>query len=299
MSREAIEAVQDHSTVSDPVGLTVFIAIARFVGPAGEPGWASYRTLADVAHCDKDTVARWVGVLEELGELSVRKEGAGRGTRMYYTINLPFDKPKHGGAGAGDNRKRLSLSGGDNNAGTLVAELSQQIAELSQQIAVLSQQIELLSPSPSQNVPTREGQKPETGKPEKPGEETPARANDQGDLLLGVPAPATAGERALLDHPATLLWVKTTGRWPGYAVLPGIVERLGEEPDKAALERAWQSWLLSHYNPDNALGVLDWYREMRADPDWEPGRRFKQPIRAPAPNGRPAGEIAVDENGFF
>src|SRR5690554_4741639 len=99
MSREAIEAVQDHSTIKDPTGAMVFLAIARFVGPNGEPGWAGYRTLAEVARCDKDTVARWVSILEESGELSTRKEGKGRGTKIYYTINLPFDQPKHGAAG--------------------------------------------------------------------------------------------------------------------------------------------------------------------------------------------------------
>ena len=169
MSREAMEAVQDHSAISDPTGLAVFLAIARFVGPDGSPGWASYRTLADVAHCDKDTVSRWVGLIEETGEMSIRKEGRGRGTRMYYTINLPFNDPKHGGAGSGDNNQRMSQSGGDNNMGTIIETLSQKVELLSQQIELLSQQLELLSPLLSQNVPTREGQKPETiEKPKKP-----------------------------------------------------------------------------------------------------------------------------------
>lgn len=173
MSREAMEAVQDHSTISDPTGIAVFVAIARFVGPDGQPGWASYRTLAEVAHCDKDTVGRWVGILEETGELSVRKEGRGRGTRMYYTINLPFDEPKHGGAGRGDNQAKMSPPERDDNSGDNVAVLSQQIELLSQQIELLSQRLESLSPTMSQNVPTRKGQKPETSeKPKKPKRET-------------------------------------------------------------------------------------------------------------------------------
>jgi hypothetical protein len=120
-------------------------------------------------------------------------------------------------------------------------------------------------------------------------------------LEMNAPAPATAGEQALLAHPATLLWVATTERWPGYGALPGIVERLGEAPDAEALRRAWQLWLLSHYRPDNALGVLDWYREICADPAWEPGQRFRQPSRASpaAANGHQVEEIQTDELGRF
>ena len=158
MSREAMEAVQDHSQIKDHLGRSVFIAIARFVPPDGSEGYASVRTIADVAGCDKDTVSRWVQALEEAGELKTRKTGQGRGQRVYYTILLPFDKPKHGAIIYGDNNQNNVPTGsgdGDNNQinvptkmGTIIKELMAQNEKLMAQNAkLLSLLPELLSPS--------------------------------------------------------------------------------------------------------------------------------------------------------
>lgn len=146
MSREAMEAVQDHSSIKDYTGFSVLLAIARFIPADGSEGWASYRTLADVAKCDKDTVGSWVGNLEEAGEIVTRKVGKGRGTKIYYKLLLPFDQPSHQGI-IGDNRQN-NVPINQTGDGTLLEKELRDIKNL------LSQQTELLSQLLSQNVPT-------------------------------------------------------------------------------------------------------------------------------------------------
>lgn len=252
-----MEAVQDHSKVTDPTGLTILLAIARFTGPNGEPAWPSVRTIADVAHCNKDTVTRWVHALEEMGELTTRKEGAGRGTRMYYTINLPLDAPKHGGAGRGDNTRTMSPSGGDNNHGDNTRTMSPDLERLSLQIERLSLQLDLLSPSTPGNVPTWQGQKPETIETEeKPNGKPEDRARD------------------LENHPAVSTYVEITETWPGKDKLPFLVQALGEDIDRPALEKAWMFWVASDHKLLNTVGVVEWYQKIRQNPEWTPGMRF-------------------------
>ena len=72
MSREAFEAVQDHSK-ADHYGRNVLYAIARFTPATGGEVWVTLRTLADLSGCDKDTVSSRVVWLEDNGELRTRK----------------------------------------------------------------------------------------------------------------------------------------------------------------------------------------------------------------------------------
>jgi len=148
MSREAYEAVQDFSNCGDSIGINVLMAIARFVqlGPDGwQEGWVSLREMARLARCDKDTAAAKVHHLETIGEIKTRKEGAGRGTKVWFTLLLPLPER--------DNNQTLSQPEGDNNEGDNNQTLSQQVKLLSQQIETLSQQVKLLSQLLSQNVP--------------------------------------------------------------------------------------------------------------------------------------------------
>jgi len=146
MSREAMEAVQDHSQVDDFIGHRVLMAIARFIPADGSEGWAPYRTLAEIAKCDKDTVGSWVSNLEAAGEISTRKVGQGRGTKIYYKLHLPFDQPSHQGV-IGDNTHN-NVPANQTSDGTLLEKELRDIKKL------LSQQTELLSRLLSQNVPT-------------------------------------------------------------------------------------------------------------------------------------------------
>ena len=200
-----MEAVQDHTTITDPMGRNVLTAVARFIPANGSEGWASYRTIAEVAGCDKDTAARWIGIIEDkYREIETRKEGSGRGTKIYYRLLLPLDSPKHG-AVIGDNNGRIvptmtgTISNGDN-----IALLSQQVSLLSQQIELLSQRLELLSPLLSQNVPTMTGT--ETIETEEETIETKEKREEE-------PPTPTSGKKSkrgaakaqlIFDIPATL-----------------------------------------------------------------------------------------------
>lgn len=231
-----MEAVQDHSIVTDATGRNILVAIARFVPATGGEGWASYRTIADVASCDKDTVARWVEILEGAGELSTRKTGAGRGTKIYYTINLPFDQPKHG-AVVGDNAGKMSRVDGDNDNGDNNLLLSQHVELLSQQIKVLSQQVELLSQRMSQNVPITVGT--ETIKP------LETKETEEETTSAVKPPPAET------DH------VKLMRLYQ---------EVLGYKIPNGAKEAAAAKRILRQFSPEDATGC---YRYMKSDTFWQ------------------------------
>lgn len=237
MSREAMEAVQDHTTIDDATGRNIFVAIARFIPADGGEGWASYRTIADVAGCDKDTVGRWVELIESAGELSTRKTGKGRGTKIYYSITLPFDQPKHG-AVVGDNSKITSRTDGDNNNGDNKDELSQQVQLLSQQIELLSQQVQLLSQRMSQNVPTMTGT--ETNKPLETKEETIETKED-----TATPSPE--------EKPHTKL-------------MRLYQDALGYKIPNGGKEAAAAKRILKQFKPEDAVGC---YQYMKTDYFWQ------------------------------
>lgn len=94
MSWQAVEAVRDHSKVSDPSGRLILMVIASYTRPDGTMNGLkkppAVETLADGAGCHKNTVLNWIPKLEETGELSVERIGKGRGSKNYYTINLPI-----------------------------------------------------------------------------------------------------------------------------------------------------------------------------------------------------------------
>ena len=153
-----MEAVQDHSTIDDYIGGRVLMAIARFIPADGSEGWVSYRVLADIAKCDKDTVGTWVANIEKMGEISTRKVGKGRGTKIYYTLNLPFDKPKHKGDDRDNTKNNVPTH--QTSDGTIEKELLEKL------LSQLSQNNELLSQLLSQNVPTHQtSDGTETNKP--------------------------------------------------------------------------------------------------------------------------------------
>ena len=152
-----MEAVQDHSAITDPFGIGIFVTIARFVAADTQTGWASDRTVAELARCDKDSVAAWRQRLLDAGEIETWTTGGGRGTRRYYKILLPFNEPKFPPS-VRDNSELLSPSEGDNNQGDIYQILAELRAEMSQMRELLSRQIELLSRIIVGNVPPRTGQ---------------------------------------------------------------------------------------------------------------------------------------------
>lgn len=109
-----------------------------------------------------------------------------------------------------------------------------------------------------------------------PTEERERRAPPPGPPVHpNAPPPETAEERALVSHRAIWVWLEAGFSWPGYDLLPVIIQRLGEEPDVDALRQARQKWRLAGYRKDNHGGILDWYDQLRADPSWEP---YRQPV---------------------
>lgn len=157
MSREAMEAVQDHSSINDPMGRHIFVTIGRFVAADTKQGWCSDRTIAELASVDKDTVGAWRGRLEEAGEIETWVTGSGRGAKRYYKFLLPFTEPKHDSI-VRDNNEIMSQPERDNNNGTITEILSRMEKLMSRMEEVLSRQEELMSRINVPNVPPRTGQ---------------------------------------------------------------------------------------------------------------------------------------------
>lgn len=118
MSREAFESVQDYSK-ADHYGRNVMYAIARFVPPTGGEVQVTARRLAELSGCDEDTVRNRVAWLVSNDELTVRKEGAGRGTRIFYTLKLPMRCPRYD---SGDQREVVTC-GAESKIDRLVAKM--------------------------------------------------------------------------------------------------------------------------------------------------------------------------------
>lgn len=77
-------------------------------------------------------------------------------------------------------------------------------------------------------------------------------------------------------HPAIQAMYKVTTYWPGEIAHPIIIEKLGDTPDIKALERAYQLWMSSGYNPKNFDGIGEWYKELARDISWTPQARFQR-----------------------
>jgi hypothetical protein len=63
-----------------------------------------------------------------------------------------------------------------------------------------------------------------------------------------------------------------------------ILERLGEAPDLETLRKAVSFWRANGNKMGNHMGICDWYAELKRDPNWTPGGRFKSRA-SPVPNG--------------
>ena len=96
MSWQANQAVRK-SKMTDPTGRCILFSIATYCNDAGNMDGItyppSYETIANGAGCHKQTVKNWIPKLVEFGELSIRKEGGGRGTKVFFTINLSMGNP--------------------------------------------------------------------------------------------------------------------------------------------------------------------------------------------------------------
>lgn len=81
--------------------------------------------------------------------------------------------------------------------------------------------------------------------------------------------------------PAVTLLHRLTTYWPGDDNTAYIVRRLGDAPDEVALAAAVREWRASGNKINNWAGICDWYDELKRDPNWTPGKRFKSTGKTP------------------
>ncbi|MBK8987405.1 MAG: hypothetical protein IPM39_15230 [Chloroflexi bacterium] len=253
----------------------------------------SYSGIAKEARVHRNTVYNLMPALLESGELEIVEQGGdGRGAWTVYRVTI-VEKLAQGD---------VTFIQGTSQGAALTAELapesSQQPAELSQLMAVtirlvtiveeLSQRVERLS----QQIERTSQQKPETSQGivtsngcdrsvefqessvEFLGEGSAPSPRTANTVHPDCPYPQTDQETAVATHPAIWAWLEASMAWPGFESAAYITERLGETPDAEALKTARQLWNLSNNKPGNAIGILDWYDELRLDPEWTPKKRF-------------------------
>jgi hypothetical protein len=92
----------------------------------------------------------------------------------------------------------------------------------------------------------------------------------------GIPVPDNEKDWELICHPATAAWITTTKSFPGYKRLQFLISVIGDKPDTMAIANAYVFWTNSGYNPDNLVGMLEWYDEIKRDPEWTPGAKYSK-----------------------
>ncbi len=223
----------------------------------------SINTLAERANVHRNTVMNWLPKLQEAGELTVEKHGNGRGAHLVYTILLPIDPVNLPEGKRNDTSPQTGDVPIEQNETDL---LVQEMAGMKQ---LLVQQNELLVQALVQGIGTN-GTSPQTGVVHDPfdpsldpkGEESPPPPfSAEWFEQNSIPSPEGEEERALLEHPATAVWLEIIGRWPTYPGLRQITKRLGINPDHETLRDVWDIWRASNYNLSNIAGVLDRYEK--------------------------------------
>lgn len=323
MSIRALTAVRLHSSFikeRDFGAYRVLEAIsdrADEYGVCGVPGDSrrcmSYTGIAEAARVHRNTVYNLMPALLASGELEIVQQGGdGRGAWTVYRVTIVEKLSQddvtivHGtsqdaaiGAAAGQETSQQTdelsqLKAVTIRLVTIVEELSQRVERLSQQIERTSQQ----TPETSQGIVTivtsngcdhsvefLESSEEFRGEGNAP---TPS-TRSANPVHPDCPYPQTAQETAVATHPAIWAWLEANMAWPGFESAAYITERLGETPDAEALKTARQLWNLSNNKPGNAIGILDWYDELRLDPEWTPKKRFAAKGKQATPAAPSAG----------
>lgn len=62
-------------------------------------------------------------------------------------------------------------------------------------------------------------------------------------------------------HPAIVLFRELTHRYPTRELVPGVIDALGERPDRKWLTTCYHEWLKRGYRPLNLAWLFEWYAQ--------------------------------------
>jgi hypothetical protein len=74
---------------------------------------------------------------------------------------------------------------------------------------------------------------------------------------------------------------------------------LGAEPDRELLKAVYVAWIGAGHNADNANGILDWYEQRKANPEWQPYGRANGNANAQADQAWQAAVAAAKAHGRY
>lgn len=256
MSREAMEAVQDHSrfqsaTEESYYPFRVLLAIASFADPdgvAGVPGehreCPSHRAIADRAHVHRNTIPKTLKTLQDSGELEIADSGgAGRGSWTVYRICLPIDR----GSRVPIKREMAHDQSEDEaiNRVPLLQEMAQAMERMAHELAQVK---ELMAHENGTNGTRlqRERVQDTIEKPKKPGRET--RGDPPPPQKPTVYAGDGAKQEAFENMASTILDVCTLAKTPGNRNRAETLAVSLVESGFAAewLREKWVPWFQQH-----------------------------------------------------
>lgn len=298
-----IGAVQLHSRYREKnpdnfVPYKIMSTLAWYANSTGQIGIAGnprkclgYRRIAAHACVHRNSVGKWIPLLCESGELSIVEHGgSGRGSWTVYQIHLPqiddmpiTEETAQGASGESDTAKETAQAPEEtaqdigvpfpqNDLVPIVAELAQAVEKMAHELA----HVKNLMAQGNGTIGTSHQTEPSQyrsytdldpgGEESVPSPDSPEYANLTEFLkanVRGFRLPEDSKEQALIDHPATLAWLRATGHWPGYLNLEVITEDLGKNPNEKILKREWTLWSAKYSTKGrlNVRGILDWYRE--------------------------------------
>lgn len=89
-------------------------------------------------------------------------------------------------------------------------------------------------------------------------------------------APLPSPSMTTQAHPAVKAMHQVTSYWPGEVAHDLIISKLGDAPDVETLRRAYALWMANGNRPGNFDGICDWYRNLKADPNWTPRPQWQR-----------------------
>lgn len=227
----------------------VLLALANYGNDDGDGIYPSFATIAERCAITRRTAIRAVNVLLDSGYLvRIRRSVEGRPTSNAYRINVS------------------KLTGSDTASPATAAVVTDDHYPSDMMSPQWCQDVTTLVTDDHRPSDTVSPDPLSDPLPDPPLKRERKRRGRTGDDF----SPPRRPEAFADASPAMEMLHEVTGYWPGQMNRLFLDERLGYEPDEAALRQAVTLWRAAGFRINNLAGICDWYDELRRDPAWRP-----------------------------